>query len=752
MAKPFRIAWTDRNYWDLPIRQSILVGFLVAAVISRLDGHEGHQPLPTKGVQVDLKLGHITLSKAARQLLDVRAIEVGVSPVRSSVRTYVTAVAPWSRHAYVTSRLPGRITKLNVRPGDAVAAGQVLAELDCLALNTLQADYQKALNEEDLSSKLLASATAAVQSGALPGQRLIEVQTTHRQNLNSLQVLRAKAEGLGISMKTLDTAIAEDASPPRLRLLSPTAGVVVHADIAVGKFIEPTEHLLEIVDTSKVWIQVGVLEKDLYRVQEGQSVRLTFNALPRERFEAKITKLGLTLDPRTHQGVAWAELDNARRDLPVLPGMHGQAEILEEERQQPLTVPRTSVFSDGAERYVFVEETSTPESSEFRKRPIVLGRTSGDMAEVVTGDVYPGDRVVTQGGHELSSLFFLGVLRLSPETAKGINLGTEVVSDRTIEHILESDGAVEIPPQRRTFASSQLAGTIQQIQVDRGQSVKAGDILAEIASLELQDVQLELLQAHLDGEMWRDTLSRRREAGNAVPRRILLETESRVRAFEIQFSALRQKLLTIGLSAEQIERVITQKKIIQSVPIRAPMDGVIAHFDRVLGQVVRPDEPLFAIHDLSQAWVQVYLSERDASLVKIGQMARVRLVAFPGAINLGKVVRLGPVAGAESRTQTAWIELDQIPKQGLQHNMLARVTVTTGHSPPKLAVPLEAIVKDGLRTFAFVRREDGTFDRRTLATGTADDRFVEIKSGLFRGEVLAIQGVAQLQTAYSAIR
>ena len=82
-----------------------------------------------------------------------------------------------------------------------------------------------------------------------------------------------------------------------------------------------------------------------------------------------------------------------------------------------------------------------------------------------------------------------------------------------------------VPPQRRTFASSQLASTLRDIRIDRGQPVKAGEVLAEVASLELQDAQWELLKAHLDGALWRDILGRRRDAGDAVPRRSVLQVD-----------------------------------------------------------------------------------------------------------------------------------------------------------------------------------------------------------------------------------
>lgn len=712
-------------------------------------GHEGHQPLPTKGVRVDLAKGRITLSKAARELIDVRTSEVEQREGTERLRAYATLVAPWTKYAVVTSRLSGRVVTLPVRPGDFVEAGQVLAELDSLDLHTLRLDYQKARNDIDLSGKILEGLEPAAKSGAVSGQRLLEAQLTHQQNLNTLRVLQSKAAALGVAEETL---AAEQEQPLRLPLQSLVRGVVVHSDLAVGKFVEPTEHLMDVVDLSTVWVKIGVLERDWHRVSTGQSLRLTVSGLPGQVFETKIDKLGAMLDPLTHQSLAWAEVRNAENATTFRPGMNGQAELTWRSRKSVQSVPSEAVQSDGAERYVLVEESELKDGSEYQKVAVVVGRQSSGRTEILAGKLLPGDRVVTRGGHPLSSLFFLGVLRIGPETARTIGLRVEPVSEQVVERIQSFDGGLDIPPNHRTMASSQLGGKLVGLRVDRGQPVRAGDVLAEIASLELRDIQLDLLRAHLDGAMWRDTLARRRTAGDAVPRRTILETEGQVKTFDTQTAGLRQKLLMLGITTPQIDEVLKTGRVIDALPVRAPIDGAVVDFDRMLGQVVRADESLFEIHDISQIRVQAFVGERDSALVQLGQKARIRLVAYPDLAAEGTVTRIGPVVGVDSRTQTAWIEFTSPPSVPLQHNMAARVTLTTSRPSPVLAVPLSAVVRDGLRSFAFVQKADGTFDRRRIETGRADDRLVEVRSGLQRGETVATGGVTQIQTAYAAVR
>lgn len=126
--------------------------------------------MPTKGVQVDLKKGHITLSKAARDVLDVRTVAAEQRDSIERLRAYATIVAPWTKYAVVTSRLPGRAVALHVLPGDIVAAGQLLAEVDSLDLHTLRLNYQQAQNDIDLSEKILAEIEPAAKTGRSLGR------------------------------------------------------------------------------------------------------------------------------------------------------------------------------------------------------------------------------------------------------------------------------------------------------------------------------------------------------------------------------------------------------------------------------------------------------------------------------------------------------------------------------------------------------------------------------------------------------
>ncbi len=747
----------SRSGRELPVMTIINCGCLVVLCLASaiVFAHEGHKPLPTRGMEVNAETGKMVLTKSARTTLDVQTAEVGPQKVTQSLLAYGTLVSPWNRHAMVSSPLSGRIVELLVTPGESVKAGQLLAELDSPELESLQLEIRNAQTALNLSLKLQTSAEAAGKTGAIPEIRFIEAKNQVQNDRAAVEIAQAKWLSLQLPPEALEAMLRNPNEPHQelLALKSPIDGTVTHTDLSVGKVINSKEHLFEVLDLSSVWLKIGVLEKDLARVAIGQSLELTLTAYPNEKFPAQVDVFGQFLDPETHLGTIWASLSNSSsEDLLLLPGMSGQVRLKVGDTGDKIVVPMSAIVRDGAERFVLVEEEQTQVASTYQKQTVVFGQRMGNLIEVRGGSLFPGDRVVTRGSHELGSFFTKGVLKVSDETARDIGLILQPASQLTLAETITVDGLVDVPPTRRTVASSQLSGSIARILVDRGQKVRAGEVLAEIVSQDFQNLQLDLLRTHLDSELQQEIMSNLGKAGDAVSQRRLWEAESRLNLAYGLRENVRQRLTTAGISEEQLNQLVTTRTLLPTLPVRSPIDGVVMDFDKVLGHVVQPDESVFEIHDLSHVWVQGFVSERDLARVKVGQTVRVRFVADAAEVVTGTLVRSGSSVGQEDRTLSVWIELKQMPRVPVQHNMMARLTIETGHIAPQLAVPRDAIVREGTRSYVFVHKVDDTFERRFVVLGRSDDVAVQILEGLVQNDSVVVSGAMALQTGYAALR
>jgi len=732
----------------------------IATAAAGTSAHEGHEPLPTKGVVVDARHGTLALSAAAHRALAVETADVTTHAPARRLTATARLVAAWNRHAYAAPGIAGRVAAIHVRPGDVVAAGQPLATVDSLALETIQVELLTARAEHELAARTFArmETLAAVQAAALRDRS--EARARLEQTQGAVDVAVAKLRSLGIAEGVIGRLLADADRPltATVAIASPIAGTVVHVDTTVGDVVQGTEHLFEVIDLAEVQAEIQVLERDVAAVAVGQPVQLAVPAWPDEQVTTAIDALGMRLDPSTKLGTAWATVANPVGPAPrFLPGMTGRVAIATAAGRARTAVPVGAIVSSGAERSVFVEEAATERGYEYRRQPVVVEGSADGLATLADGAVFPGDRVVTRGSHQLGSFFVTGALRLSPEAEAAIGLQTEAAAVRSVDDVLEFDGLVDVLPGARTVAAAPIEGRITRLAGRLGQEVAAGDVVAEVASLAALDLQLRLIQASAQRRLATETLARLAEldAAESVPRKRVWEAQTAALSLAEQAEALGRSLRGVGLSAAEVDQVATRGAVVPVIAVRAPAAGRIVALSAILGQVIDPDVPLAEIHDPHHAWVRGHLTEREVGRFVAGAeggAVRVRFVALPGRVFTGAIVRRGTVIDSRDRTLPVWVELETSPAEILQHDMLARVSLPLTSFPPALAVPRSAVAREGTQAYLFVREEDGSFRRQPVVLGRGDDRLVTIVEGLAAGAIVAVSGVADLQTAFAAIR
>ena len=757
---PFRRRFRSPTLRAFARTGALLLGLTLAGPAPHGRAHEGHEPLPAKGVLVDIKAGTIALSRAAHRALGIETAEVTTRPLDARTLAYARLVPAWNRHAYAATGIGGRVAAIHVRAGDRVDAGQVLATIESLALETIQLELLAARTEHALAAQTLERIGDLADAQVATGRELAEARARWEQVRGAMNVAAAKLRSLGVA-EDLIAAVLSGSSPPltsAVDITSPIAGTVMHVDVVAGDTVQPNEHLFEVVDLSEVWAEVHVLERDVNSVGVGQRVELVFSAFPGEPLATEVHATGLMLDPQTKLGTVWAVVTNPPAGPPrFLPGMTGQAQIVRDLGTERIAVPATALVTNGVEKYVLVEEAATKDGVEYRKQNVVVEGIAAGVALLRDGSVFPGDLVVTEGSHELGSFFISGVLRLSPEAEANMGLRTEPAGERAVDEVLEFDGLVDVPPNARASAAVQTEGRVTRILARIGQAVSAGDVLAEVASLEVLELQNALIQAGAQRRLHEGSLARLKalDATQSVPQKRVWETQAAAITAAEQVESLSRKLLGIGFTATEVAAVAAEGTVVPVVRVRAPVTGTVVRLDVVPGQVVQPDQPVAEIHDPRHAWVRAHLVEREVGRlpaeVAAGH-ARVRFMSLPEQVFPATMARRGSVVDATDRTLPVWLEIDVPPDTVLQHNMLARVALPIGRTSPTLAVPVTAIVRQGTQAHVFVRESDGSFRRQAVVLGRSDDRFVAVEDGLRPGDIVAVAGVADLQTAFASIR
>lgn len=647
----------------------LAIVFLTAGVVV---AHENHAPLPTKGVTIAGDT--IMLSDKARAAMGLTTAKVTFGDIHRSVTVNARVELPWHGQAMITSLVPGKILQVLVRPGETVTAGQEMARVVSTDLASLQSELLQAQAEVGLARKLAQQRSTLDQQGVIAGKTLLEAQATLAGKSAALEIARKKLESLGLDNATIQR-VEQDGQPlSHISITTPVGGIVTHSDVRIGQWISPTDHLFHVVDTAKLWIVADVLESDVRFLQTAQAVEASFTALPGESYRGQIDHLRYKMNRQTRTEEVVIGVDNSGKLL--RPGMSGRVRIAVHVEKDSIVCPSDAVLHSRTGTYLLVQRVP----GKYENRRVRLGLAEDGLVSVLEG-VFPGDQVVLIGNALLSAQ--LGnehKARVGEDTAEQHQETTK--PDEGI--ISVAHGTIELPTNQQALAMPLVEGRVGRILVEPSQEVAAGGVLAEVESLQLQTVQLELLQTLTEVRLAEQSLQRLEELNGqgVMPKRQLWELQNELATSHLRAEGLKRKLAALGLAPETVQTLeqadLTQPaaaaSLVRMVPVRAPAAGRVVSFNVVPGQVVHREDVLFEIHDLTRVWVKGFVYERDASQIQVGQPARVGFAAYPELEANGKVVRISPLMDDNERVLPIWVEVDN-PEHLLKDGMLAEITL-----------------------------------------------------------------------------
>lgn len=225
----------------------------------------------------------------------------------------------------------------------------------------------------------------------------------------------------------------------------------------------------------------------------------------------------------------------------------------------------------------------------------------------------------------------------------------------------------------------------------------------------------------------------------------LFAMEAQYREKRVEVESLKRQLELVGFSTDDIAVIIRRGTPNTTFTLTAPISGIVSARQAIPGAVVDPSEKLVEIMDTSVVWIEGDLAENLLATVKARQTARARVAAYPEEVFIGMVRTIGRTVEADKRTVHLWVEVAN-PEGKLLPEMFADVHIVTQASVEAMTVPRQAIISDGAEKFVFVENGD-TYAKLNVVVGLEDDRYVEIRDGLFPGDRVVSRGGYELHAA-----
>lgn len=258
----------------------------------------------------------------------------------------------------------GRLVELNVRAGDQVPQGKVLAIIDQaplkIALAQAQVDYQ---TKQDALTKLKLSSPP---------------------NSTELKQAEIDWQSAGVALKKAQDDLTN------ATMLTPFNGRILSVTGKVGDSVSANSTVIEMADLSQIEVQTSIGQQDVTLVQAGQSATITFDARPGETFTGKVNRV-VPKKASTSGAVTYATFVSV--DKPptgLLPGMTADADIIVAERKNVLTLPRRSIRATANATI----NLSVVQGGQTTNRSVRIGLVGDLNVEILSG-LQEGDQVVT---------------------------------------------------------------------------------------------------------------------------------------------------------------------------------------------------------------------------------------------------------------------------------------------------------------------------------------------------------------------
>ncbi|OGV68413.1 MAG: hypothetical protein A2283_19335 [Lentisphaerae bacterium RIFOXYA12_FULL_48_11] len=303
--------------------------------------------------------------------------------------------APQPRTAIVSHFLPGRVAELHVTIGERVKKGQPLVTLECAEVSDALTEYVKAVTAQELAKVNLAREKRIMDGGIGAKKDYLATEAEFKMADVNLESAEKRLHVLGFKEDQVRKITRSHEINPRIVVNSPIAGKVVVSQAVLGSMVDQSKEILTIIDSSVLWVDAEIYEKDVSKVRIGLSVEITVPAFPAEVFKGTISYVGDVVNEETRTITVRTEVNNP--DDRLKPGMFADVSILYGETHQVLAIPLSAVLEDGDRQVVFVRE-----NDRFVCKGIETGAHNGAYQHVIKG-LNAGDEVVTEGNHQLRS-------------------------------------------------------------------------------------------------------------------------------------------------------------------------------------------------------------------------------------------------------------------------------------------------------------------------------------------------------------
>ena len=313
----------------------------------------------------DPNVAHFTEEQIKTVGIQMGSIES--KELSNTIKVSGMLTVPNQNKAFVTPSYSGIVRSLYVQPGNYVSKGKVIATISNPDLIVMQQQLQQVNGQIRMAELEVTRAQQLYKGNAAPLKKFQQAQT-------DLATLRSQRSGLQKQLGSIGAAQGYSSS---LAVRAPISGTVSKVIAQIGSNVDMASPIAEIVSNAALHLDIYVYEKDLGKVQPGQTIHFTLTNSPGKEYDAKITSIGTAFEGESKTVPVRAQVFGDRAGL--IDGMNVTA-VISLDNQTAASVPTEAIVNDKGQDFIFIMQNNNNKEVNIEK--VKSGR-EGDNKKIV---------------------------------------------------------------------------------------------------------------------------------------------------------------------------------------------------------------------------------------------------------------------------------------------------------------------------------------------------------------------------------
>lgn len=337
------------------------------------------------------------------------------------------------------------------------------------------------------------------------------------------------------------------------------------------------------------------------------------------------------------------------------------------------------------------------------------------------------------------------VLHLTAEQQQKAGLQLSRAGSATVRQSVLAPGKIMINNDQIAHVIPRVSGVVRDVRKSTGDSVKQGELLAVVESMDIADAKAAYFTAEARRKLFEASFKRKESLWkeDIVSKQSYQEAQEAFALAQVEERSALQKLAAMDAvpTAKQIQVAKSSVQNLSRYEIHAPFSGQIMERDIVLGEATQPTVPVFVLANLDSVWVELNVYPKDLDRIRVGQPIRITSGSKSAQ---AKIIYIRPVVNEESRATVVRALLDN-KDQRWQPGLFVSGEILAEQTEASVVVAHDAVMQIHNREVVFVQ-EGENFSVRQVVTGARDNHWVEIVQGLQANEAYVSAGAFVLKS------